>query len=102
MGLKGFSKGSICTHLFICYNFRCFYEQKIGYSKTDSDVIAKMKGTFKERTHKKKDDDKKKRKKEAKAAAAAASAAAAAAAIAAAAPAAGGGISLAAAPRKFF
>lgn len=52
-----------------------FYEKpmKINYSKTDSDVIAKMKGTYKERAHKKKDDDKKKKKKEAKAAAAAAS-----------------------------
>jgi len=51
-----------------------FYEKpmKINYSKTDSDVIAKIKGTFKERPMKKKDDDKKKKKKEAKAAAAAA------------------------------
>jgi len=51
-----------------------FYDKpmKINYSKVDSDVIAKMKGTYKERVHKKKDDDKKKKKKEAKAAAAAA------------------------------
>ena len=49
-----------------------FLWQKINYSQVDSDVIAKMKGTYKERVHKKKDDDKKKKKKEAKAAAAAA------------------------------
>jgi len=51
-----------------------FYDKpmKINYSKVDSDVIAKMKGTYKERLPKKKDDEKKRKKKEAKAAAAAA------------------------------
>ena len=78
-------------------NFVHFYRQKINYAKCDSDVIAKMKGTFKERTHKKKDDEKKKRKKEVKAAAAAANAAAAAAANTAAA-----GVSLAAGPGEMF
>jgi len=55
-----------------------FYDKpmKINYSKVDSDVIAKMKGTYKERVPKKKDDEKKRKKKEAKAAAAAAAAAA--------------------------
>jgi len=54
-----------------------FYDKpmKINYSKVDSDVIAKMKGTYRERPQKKKDDDKKKKKKEAKAAAASATSA---------------------------
>ncbi|KAA0203657.1 hypothetical protein HAZT_HAZT007399 [Hyalella azteca] len=87
-----------------------FYDKpmKIAYSKSDSDVIAKIKGTYEERAHKNK-DDKKKRKKEAKAAAAAAAAASAAtsaavapatAAAGSALAAAGGGISLAAQPPK--
>ena len=58
--------------------------QKIAYAKQDSDVIAKMKGTYKERGNKKKEEEKKKKKaKEAKGAAAAAAAAAMAAANAA-------------------
>ena len=36
--------------------------QKIAYSKTDSDLIAKQKGTYKERGTKRKEEEKKKKK----------------------------------------
>ncbi|KAB7495676.1 U1 small nuclear ribonucleoprotein A [Armadillidium nasatum] len=41
-----------------------FYDKpmRIAYTKTDSDIIAKMKGTYKERGTKKKDEEKKKKK----------------------------------------
>lgn len=53
--------------------------QKIAYAKTDSDLIAKQKGTYKERGSKRKEEDKKKKKgKEAKGASAVPAGAAAA------------------------
>ena len=36
--------------------------QKIAYSKSDSDLIAKQKGTYKERGTKRKEEEKKKKK----------------------------------------
>lgn len=36
--------------------------QKIAYCKTDSDLIAKQKGTYKERGTKRKEEEKKKKK----------------------------------------
>lgn len=36
--------------------------QKIAYAKTDSDFIAKQKGTYKERGSKRKEEEKKKKK----------------------------------------
>ncbi|XP_037790280.1 U1 small nuclear ribonucleoprotein A-like [Penaeus monodon] len=59
-----------------------FYDKpmKIAYAKTDSDLIAKQKGTYKERGSKRKEEDKKKKKgKEAKGATAVPAGAAAAA-----------------------
>merc|ERR1712142_557453 len=58
-----------------------FYDKpmKIAYCKTDSDIIAKQKGTYEDRGARKRDEEKKKKKsKENKGAAAAAAAAAAA------------------------
>ncbi|XP_076068530.1 U1 small nuclear ribonucleoprotein A snf isoform X1 [Oratosquilla oratoria] len=41
-----------------------FYDKnmKIAYAKSDSDIIAKMKGTYKERGNKKREEEKKKKK----------------------------------------
>ncbi len=45
-----------------CTVYVCIVFQRINYAKSDSDLIAKMKGTFAERPKKSKDDLKKKKK----------------------------------------
>ena len=46
---------------FNCFEIVFYVIQRLAYSKSDSDIIAKMKGTFSERTK-----EKKKKKKEPK------------------------------------
>lgn len=41
------------------YNVFIFFLQRLSYAKKDSDVIAKLKGTFQERTKEKKKEPKK-------------------------------------------
>lgn len=78
----------IAFYIVLCgpFNLKVFLNefsldnfQKIAYAKTDSDLIAKQKGTYKERGSKRKEEDKKKKKgKEAKGASAVPAGAAAA------------------------
>lgn len=53
---------SISLYLYICRIKVQFNLQKIAYCKTDSDLIAKQKGTYKERGSKRKEEEKKKKK----------------------------------------
>lgn len=70
---------SVFSRLLLLNYFFPEIFQKIAYAKTDSDLIAKQKGTYKERGSKRKEEDKKKKKgKEAKGATAVPAGAAAA------------------------